>query len=928
MKAIAPVILLSIVCPLLSAQSVDKTEVTSKDSCFYAFDESVINGTTGTPLGGFGCGGIKYNAAKGSFSSMTRPPADAFDFTPVDGAEFTVSIGQNQHPQLLKARMKESGTPDDDAIWPLHYVNMACDDIDIRMEGISPLDGNFGTNNMHLPYSLYDFTLTNPGEKSEIITLSLTWPSGNQDFKIAEGYGIYNDKWCILATGTDTDVNVGGRTIDGRKYGSTTATVHLTPGGSTHVRFVIAWYNREDPEIGYYMNLFSAPFEVACHGIEVFDRLKNNAETLVRGMRASSLPNWLKNQVLNTLSSIVINSMFKKDGRVAFAEGQWTCFGTMDQMWLARQIMYQIVPEYAWRELEYWASTQMKNGQIHHDFNPVNIGDDKAKRYTLVDKDDTEHPDYRNIQKWVDLNCALIISVFEGWQATGDRNRLTQLWPNVKRAARRILNQNRLYGHPQYPYTFEGTENSYDAGGNPDPYNTTISVVAYRIMTRLADEMGEPELKAIYQSAYEKTCEAFHNRYLRDGDSFMGKHCESVAAGQALAMHLRIGEIMDSTDTGTILDKLDNFYYPYYWGLGYPQGTYDEWTPYILAHYGGLMLNTGQTDRWYVMQKDAYMRQYMNRDRVFAHPLNILPVVTEPKPVSDNHRSKMQYISIPAIWRNYYDLIGFHRDESKSELWLTPIIVPEIGDSLKNGFFITPYTSGTTSCKEVFSDGRIKRIISMTSATPMKITTLHLRDDFKGETNISVQGIPISYKKAGTGFTKELIVDLGGNLYDTLTVSIEGYRLPHVTVPPAKPEKPLTVAYEPNTLSPTEILPAYKADKLAGIEVTQDYNGEKFITSCNNFDYILFSNLNFPKPGAEEIIIEVNNPTEEIAEMEVVMDDTSGPVIGTCKIQPTGRKWTTMRFPVKKIRGMHNVILRFFGSNPDNLMDLKSVSFK
>lgn len=34
--------------------------------------------------------------------------------------------------------------------------------------------------------------------------------------------------------------------------------------------------------------------------------------------------------------------------------------------------------------------------------------------------------------------------------------------------------------------------------------------------------------------------------------------------------------------------------------------------------------------------------------------------------------------------------------------------------------------------------------------------------------------------------------------------------------------------------------------------------------------------------------------------MEVVMDDTSGPVIGTCKIQPTGRKWTIMRFPVKK----------------------------
>lgn len=49
---------------------------------------------------------------------------------------------------------------------------------------------------------------------------------------------------------------------------------------------------------------------------------------LADGIRRSSLPHWLQNQVANTLSAIVINSMYKRDGRVAFAEGQWTCFGT------------------------------------------------------------------------------------------------------------------------------------------------------------------------------------------------------------------------------------------------------------------------------------------------------------------------------------------------------------------------------------------------------------------------------------------------------------------------------------------------------------------------------------------------------------------------------------------------------------------------
>lgn len=73
-----------------------------------------------------------------------------------------------------------------------------------------------------------------------------------------------------------------------------------------------------------------------------------------------------------------------------------------------------------------------------------------------------------------------------------------------------------------------------------------------------------------------------------------------------------------------------------YWGLGYPEGTDDEWTPYIVPHYGGLLLHTGRLDQWYVLQKDSYTRQYWNRDRVFAHPLNILPMVDEPKWVSTN----------------------------------------------------------------------------------------------------------------------------------------------------------------------------------------------------------------------------------------------------------------------------------------------------
>ena len=62
---------------------------------------------------------------------------------------------------------------------------------------------------------------------------------------------------------------------------------------------------------------------------------------------------------------------------------------------------------------------------------------------------------------------------------------------------------------------------------------------------------------------------------------------------------------MESGRYRFILSKLENYYYPYYRGLGYPEGTYDEWSPYILAHYGGLLLNTGRLDQWHAMQKEV-----------------------------------------------------------------------------------------------------------------------------------------------------------------------------------------------------------------------------------------------------------------------------------------------------------------------------------
>ena len=592
--------------------------------CSAGTPDAAVNGTAGTPLGGFGAGGVKFNANDGSFAVMMRPPADAYDFERVKGAGFIVSVQRNDDEKTvnpLKAVVVD-GRPDDDAIWPIHRVNFgAVSDVKMHLLAFSPLDRT-DPEKMSRPCAYYELTLKNAGSSMAEVSCALQWNVDDERPDRVKGKGFASRAWAVLADCNDRRAKVySGSSLSSSSLQTgenlTAVTVELAPDEEQTVRFVLAWYqDKDDPEIAHYLGRYKGAGDVAEDALADFDEFKTNAETLVERMRGSNLPDWLVNQTQNTLANLTVNSMYKKDGRVGFAEGQWTCFGTMDQMWHARQIVGQLIPFFAWEELHYWARTQMKNGQIHHDFNQMDAGDDKAARSVLVDWDDTEHEDYRKIQKWVDLNCGLIISTYETYQITGDKAQFERLWPYVRKAAQRILDQVDEYGSEAYPFTFDESENSYDAGGDPNPFNASMSAVAYKVMVEMAQEKGDAALAETCRKAYERVVESYRVRYLENGFK-IGKHAEGYFTGQWLALHLKLGQVWSAEDTDDVLAQLDGYYHPYYWGLGNEKGTYDEWSPYILTHYAGLLLNTQRANQWEAMQKDAYERQYFNRDRVF-----------------------------------------------------------------------------------------------------------------------------------------------------------------------------------------------------------------------------------------------------------------------------------------------------------------------
>jgi hypothetical protein len=904
-----------------------------------------VNGTTGTPLGGFGAGAVKFNANNGKFVLMSRSPADAYDFKEVAGAhfEFFSQRGSNVKSRPVMTAELNDGKTDDDAIWPLHMVNFGnTNNVKVTMMGFSPLD-KVNYNNMSLPYAFYEVTLQNTENTPVKTGMALQWAAQGESFQNIPGQGISCFSRSIMASCTSKTAIITTGGLDESAFpetgkcdnsvrgegGKVAVSVELKPRETTTIRFVVAWYDNTDPEMAYYFNLAPNAEAVALLGLKNFDRLKENAETLVKRFRASNLPAWLKNQTLNTLANLSTNSMYKKDGRVGFAEGQWTCFGTMDQMWHARQIVAETVPFFAWQEMRYWARTQMKNGQIHHDFNKMGSNIAREKRSALVGWDDTEHTDYRDIQKWVDLNCAFIVSTFEVYQITGDREQFKFLWPYVKKAGQRILDQVNLYGSKQYPYTFETSENSYDAGGDPNPFNANLSAVAYKVMTILATEEKDMASVKQYQNAYDQVVKSYADRYLNDEQFKLSKHCESFFAGQWLSFNLKLGQIWTAGNTDYVLNRLDNYYHPYYWGLGNEKGTYEEWTPYILTHYGGLLLNTDRASQWLALQKDAYERQYLNRDKVFDHPLNILPLVKSPKWMATNTSSDKQYISLPALWRNYYDLAGYHRDLRTGELWLQPIVLAELNHELKNALILSPEGYSNISCKTSGTTGQNK-VISFQTDQKMAVSTLHLRDDFGKSVSLIINGKSYPFTRTGSGYAKELLVQWN-NTIDEKGIQIIVTGDPGVGHPAVPP---VPVAIQPNTgkantqRSAYSTIEAESAEKSAGITISKAGNDSAFVTSCNNFDYIQFSNVDFGEDGTDKFFARISS-IQSGSGIEIVLDNVAGELIGTCTVPNTGsfETWQTISCSVKKIKGVHDIILRFSGASADNLMNIDKITF-
>jgi uncharacterized protein (DUF608 family) len=187
---------------------------------------------------------------------------------------------------------------------------------------------------------------------------------------------------------------------------------------------------RSEEDLGhYYLNRFSDPLAIAQYALEHWDRLYAQTREWHDLVLAATLPDWLKDLLLNHAYPVFANALLTRDGRFSVLESpdhMRGALGTMDQRMASHALWLMLFPDLDRRELELYADCQERvepvaDGRIPHfcgNFHHA-VGD------PMVEYGSTD---------WPDLSCSWVMQVLKHARWTGDRGLIERTWPHVQRA--------------------------------------------------------------------------------------------------------------------------------------------------------------------------------------------------------------------------------------------------------------------------------------------------------------------------------------------------------------------------------------------------------------------------------------------------------------------------------------------------------------
>jgi len=676
---------------------------------------SAITNSTGTPLGGIGASYIVYNARTGGFAKGYRLTGNHW-YT-----EKSVPGGFHLYTRVngTAATSVKATTVDEDAqppIYRAHYAALQNVKFDLLAFGpYATGDDSAAT----FPLAFFEFTVTNNNSVSAeaAVALDIDGLVGSAPVRIDGGFstqGAENASVIAAAAASGAQVTAGSSVSDfsadgvlDNSNGHLVAVMAIVgPGQKAVFRFVVAWYQNFGSEGFYYQNYFAASSPAASWGMANFSRIRAGATAIVDRIMGSNLPSWFNNYILENLYPLMHNGQTAKDGRVAFREGTYHIIGTLDQMGHAQLPVSYNWPSINWRQMEYFARTQMRapaEGAIHHDFGT----NESMCAWDARDASDGHYdyaPQYGGISTWGDLNALFVLNIYELFLATGDTTKLRMLWPYMKKTGAWMLVQCSWGGAGSYlPMNVAAT---YDDGHNDkDIYCSSLFLAACSAFKEMASAMNDLAARDKWAMQFANGRNQFVQRYWTSqyflqhpdydaagGYGGDGLGTEQYGAGYALARALGLPSILDD-------DKAQYWFRRVYPVVNFAGRMSCCWHFYEVGHAGQCGIAIGSPDSGLDVHNVDYSEYHTkNPQWVFWQGIS-------------NMQGYYSYCTAPVVWRALFLLEGYTIDNFNKRLWLRPALLKTMQNRLTNAPLLLPGNWGTFNYNGNDSAGRTQDLI-------------------------------------------------------------------------------------------------------------------------------------------------------------------------------------------------------------------------
>jgi uncharacterized protein (DUF608 family) len=403
--------------------------------------------------------------------------------------------------------------------------------------------------------------------------------------------------------------------------------MELDPEAEGEALFTVGWFfpNHISPtgeNIGHqYEHWFGNSLDVVDFLVANFPALRIKTISLPDAIHSSSMPTEAADAVTSQLSTLTKCTWWTKAGHFGVWEGYGCCgFHTTDITYQGSFPIISLFPDLQKAQMTRGAEFQRDDGRVHHFFTPD---------FSAVD----------NGFDRVDMNQQFVMLAARDYLWTGDRAYLDTLWPHIIRAMDNTAELDTDGDGLPDTDTRRNTYDAWDFQGCPS-YISSLWLGALKAAVRLANEIGDRDRAAKWQSTYERGVASFEEKlwngeyYVlwRDGDTFDECCMSDQMSGDWFAGACGWGPILKPERIVKALDAVVLYNFQPSQGLinaSYPpdkphrlaaSGNYQADAPWTGIEYtvAALLIEYGMVSEGLAIVRDIHQR-YLQAGRFWSH---------------------------------------------------------------------------------------------------------------------------------------------------------------------------------------------------------------------------------------------------------------------------------------------------------------------